>query len=559
VLLSRQEKALEGEHDGLRLRLRLLGGRSWPDDGNYIPEESYVQLEAEDLDSHDPPEVRVHGLLHTAPEYTDGRRRVVEIQLGSTLGFMPIELRAGPRRATAEVEVRPRKLDYQAHYLAMKSELEELAQNLLLHTWQAAAEQRGVAEVERRTPAELVDLLRQLWLEVRRTFELIALDPHRDLVSEFEVMDVSRAREVGPESLADLVRQPSFWTNHPARTPPLPSTVQLSSGNRVTPMRILEERTELSYDTPPNRVIRSGLHVVRRHVREAMRLVATGLPQGHFALEAKAPYVALLEDLSRGLGGMLRQDFMAEAGEAQRSDFAQHTLEADPRYRLLSQLLKTLTLGISPKVTGRPFVASVREVWEVFEYWAYLSLVAQLLWRGWHPVNGEELFKVKPSGLVLDLVRGVESAIRFARGPDRVTLYYQRAIKSSSAPKTGALQSRTHEMKPDVMLEVKRGGVERLVVMDAKYRLDPDGINPPQSAIDDVHVYRDAIGRFEKRPDGSFYFVPLVTLGIVAFPSQDPTAFATARYSESLRQGLGAVSCLPGQEGAKRITDVCGI
>ena len=157
------------------------------------------------------------GLPHAAPEYEDGRRRVIHFQLGSTLGFLPIEIRVGPRHATTEVEVRPRELDYQAHYLAMKSELEELAQNLLLHTWQAAAERRGIAPVETRTPAELVGLLRQLWAEVRRSFELIALDPHRDLVSEFEVADVSRARELGPESLADLVRQPSYWTDHGLR------------------------------------------------------------------------------------------------------------------------------------------------------------------------------------------------------------------------------------------------------------------------------------------------------------------------------------------------------
>ena len=174
-------------------------------------------------------------------------------------------------------------------------------------------------------------------------------------------------------------------------------------------------------------------------------------------------------------------------------------------------------------------------------------------------MNGEEVFKVKPSGLVLDLVRGVESVIRFEKGADSVALYFQRAVKSRSTPKTGALQWSTDEMKPDVMLQIERGSVEQLVVVDAKYRLDPDGINLPQSAIDDEDVYRDGIGRFEKRPDGSYAFVPLVALGIVAFPSQDPFAFATSRYAESVHQGLGAVSCLPGQDGAERIAAACGL
>lgn len=559
MLLTRHGATLQGEEDALRLRFRLLSGRSWPDDGDYIPEESYVRIEAENCDGSDPPEVTLHGLAGAAPEYTEGSCRIIEMQLGSTLGFVPVELRVGTRRVTAEVEVRPRKLDYQTHYQAMRSELEELAQNLLLHSWQAAAERHGVAPAEERTPAELVNLLRQLWAEVRRTFELIALDPHRDLVSEFAVADASRAREIGPESLADLVRQPSYWMVHPVGMPPLRSTVKLATGTLVTPMRVLEDRTELSYDTPPNRVVKAGLDLVRRNVREAIKLVGAGLPQGHFGLQAKAPYAALLEELSRGLGGMLRQDFLAEASGAQPPDFAQHTLEADPRYRLMAQLLRTLTLGISPKVTGRPFVASEREVWEVFEYWTYLSLVGELLTRGWEPVNGEDVFKVKRSGLVLDLVRGVKSVIRVRKGTNSVELYYQRAVQSRSMPRTGALQSRTHEMKPDAMLVIKQGTGERIVVLDAKYRLDPDGINPPQSAIDDVHVYRDGIGRFDARPDGSFGFVSLVALAIVAFPSQDPAAFANSRYADSLRQGLGAVSCLPGQNGSRRIADICGL
>ena len=354
MLLTRQGATLQGEDEGFRLRLRLLGGRSWPDDED-TSLRNRMWIEAEDLDGQDPPVARLHGLPHAAPEYEDGRRRVIHFQLGSTLGFLPIEIRVGPRHATTEVEVRPRKLDYQAHYLAMKSELEELAQNLLFTPGKPPPsdaallllkrEHRRSSSAYSRTVGSSAPLVR-----------VDAFDPHRDLVSEFEVADVSRARELGPESLADLVRQPSYWTDHPLGREPLPSTVTFGTGQLVTPMRILEDRTELLYDTPPNRVIKWGLHTVRRHVRTAMSLVAAGLPQGHFGLEAEAPYVALLEGLSRGLGGMLRQDFMADAGRAVPSDFAQHTLEADARYRSMAQLLKTLTC-ISPKVTGRPFVA----------------------------------------------------------------------------------------------------------------------------------------------------------------------------------------------------------
>jgi uncharacterized protein len=555
--LTRKGQVLQGEEHALRLRLRLIGGRAWPADGDYVPEESQLLIEAADLEGAGPPDIELHGLRGVAPEYVDGCVRVMTVQLGSTLGFLPIEIAVGTRRAFAEVEVRPKKLDYQTHYLAMKSQLEELAQNLLVHSWQAAVERYGLAPSEDRTPAELVSLLNQLWAEVRRAFELIALDPHRDVVSEFDIADASRARQVGPESLADLVRQPSFWVEHPPDTPPLPSTRTLPSGLRVTPVRVLEDRTELSYDTPPNRVLKAGLDLVRRHVGLAIRLVHEGLPAGHFALAAEEPYTALLDELSRGLGAMMRNDFIAQAGTASSTDFAQHTLEADPRYRSMVKLLKMLTLGVSPVITGRAFTVSVREVWELFEYWTYLSLVSELIWRGWEPMDADETFKAERRGLVLDLARGAESLIRMSKGEDVVALYYQRSVKSRLSPKTGALQSRTHAMRPDVMVESRIGDIGRLAVIDAKYRLDVDGVGPPQSAIDDVHVYRDGIGRYEPRPDGSYAFLPALDIGIVAFPGPDPEAFAGSRYEDSLRHGIGAVCCLPGMEGAKLIADVC--
>ena len=107
-------------------------------------------------------------------------------------------------------------------------------------------------------------------------------------------------------------------------------------------------------------------------------------------------------------------------------------------------------------------------------------------------------------------------------------------------------------MVPDISI-LHRGRTDRLILADAKYQLDADGISPPQHAIDALHVYRDGIG--VNGPDG---FQTMVDLAIAAYPGPPPADFEQHRYFQSLVDGIGAVPALPSVGGSAALADACG-
>lgn len=546
--------ALVAIDDALRLRVRPLGRRGLSPDGQHVLEESRLLVEAEDLDGEGPPSIEIHGLEGIGEPDAVDNRTAVEVNTGSALGTIPIRVSRGGRSILASIEVRPYKLDYQSHYVEMRDQLEELAHNLLLHAWQAAARKRGLQIAEEPTPAELIALLGELWERLRRLFSTIEADPHREVVSAFEVSDLSRARDIRQESIVDLVRHPSHWLTHPQSRPPLPAT-QSIGGALFTPIKVLEHLAELTYDTAPNRVLAHMLRKLLGAVHEARRITVEDIASDYFPLQAKPSYLRFLGRLAAGIGAIVRTDFLAEAGAVRPGDFSEHILEADPRYRALMDLLRLLHLGISPRIEGRAFAVSEREVWEIFEYWIYLSVTAELLTRDWDALDADTLFRTSDEGLVLGLARGTTATVTFVKDGDRLELTYQRRYVSGRVLAAGTLHTRTHDMQPDIVIRtVDPAGVERIAVIDAKYRLDTDAIGPPQSSIDALHVYHDGIGR--TLPTGAF--LPAVTMAIAAFPAPSVEEFNGHRYERSLRFGVGGLPFLPGQHGAARALALIG-
>ena len=61
--------------------------------------------------------------------------------------------------------------------------------------------------------------------------------------------------------------------------------------------------------------------------------------------------------------------------------------------------------------------------------------------------------------------------------------------------------------KPDYLLSVKKHGVEKIVILDAKYRASREAI---QEGLRELHVYRDAIRKRSslKGVDGAYIITP---------------------------------------------------
>jgi predicted component of viral defense system (DUF524 family) len=210
----------------------------------------------------------------------------------------------------------------------------------------------------------------------------------------------------------------------------------------------------------------------------------------------------------------------------------------DPRYLRVLRIQQDLSRGLGD-LRGRPFEVSFRDTPELYEYWVYLKLVEIFLSLDFVPLEFSPLFRLSEDAFEVSLGRGLDFAVRLA-SPEglRATLFYNRTYTTRSRA------SLTHDMRPDVVCEVEGLGRKGAWVFDAKYRraLDAGRWVPTQEDIDQMHTYRDGIGRlgeggrFERLMDGAY----------VLFPAAWDEAYLEHRFSRSVAHGIGGFPLMPG-------------
>ena len=197
-------------------------------------------------------------------------------------------------------------------------------------------------------------------------------------------------------------------------------------------------------------------------------------------------------------------------------------------------------LDLSLAVAEGAVPHATRDLWALYEMWSYLTLartVARLLDQ---PLPARAFFRAEHRGIRFLLRRGRRHAVTLWRGGLRVTVTYNPRF----AARSGLLAQR-----PDLLLTVKRGAVTRRFVLDAKYRRD-DGARyvrrygapgPPETALGDLHRYRDAI----VEPAGGRTVEEAVAL--YPYRVDESEAFTESRLWASIeRIGVGAIPLVPG-------------
>jgi large subunit ribosomal protein MRP49 len=130
---------------------------------------------------------------------------------------------------------------------------------------------------------------------------------------------------------------------------------------------------------------------------------------------------------------------------------------------------------------------------------------------------------------------GVDTGVDVGAGKlaDAPTLKRSNAqtLQRSNAPALVSLDR--HTRVPDLAIELERAGERRVLVLDAKYRLDAEGRGVPQDALSDAYAYQGAIGAAGRSA---------VTRALLLYPGSAP--------AELYPSGVGAIPLLPGQTGA---------
>lgn len=457
----------------------------------------------------------------------EGNRLWGRFSPGMRVGEVRFEVVAdGGAVLAAEAEVRPARLDYRTHFEAMQAEVEAVCRSLLFRMPGGVRARRSAVCAEGPSAAEYLSLLEGLFADLAQGVEAILRSPRRRLTRRPEVVEVSRARGGGADAMVWVVRTPSVWV--PVSAEGVVLRPLRSRGGEVHYRAVREAVPYVDADLPENRLLRHVLAILRGRLK---RLVER-------RTDPRPPWVEACRRMLSRVEGWLRSPLFQSLSSSLPPDGTGTMLDA--RYLQVLGVHRDLFRGLGD-LRGRPFEVSLRDTPELYEYWVYLKLVEVFISLSFTPLETLPSLSVSEDALQVALGRGLDFTVRLA-SPEgvRAALFYNRTYT------TRGRASLTHDMRPDVVCEVEAGDGKRTWVFDAKYRRAWDGERwgPTQEDIDQMHAYRDGIGRL----DEGGRFERLMEGACVLFPAEWDGAYLRHRFYRSVAHGIGGIPLMPGDE-----------
>ena len=430
-----------------------------------------------------------------------------------------------------EVEVFPSKLDYAADYALLLADLQDVMAGLVLEYLRPTFQFGLTVESPSSSRLEWILLLRHTIGDLERALHYVERHPHQGVVRERVATRAEKVRRADTTTFRTIARGKGQGAK--SRT----------ASGLVLHSRLPARRSQLTWNTSEHRWFASQLSLIRQSLTELQQFERK--IHSRNALRQRR-ILEEITNLEERVAALQRLALVRHAKGPLPPGFTSLTLQAQPGYREAYRACLILLQGL--RVDGGPVALSVKELHCLYEYWCYLTLVRLVARIIGEKVPVREMFSVAQNGLRVRLQRGTRQTIKFANGDRCIELTYNPKYKGDAF---------IRPQQPDVVLTFRyRGWPTMSLVFDAKYRIDASpgyvkqyGIpGPPQTAIDTLHRYRDAILE-ETGPEGprSERFKHTVVEGVALYPYADvedrfPT---TLLYTKLKDVGIGAIPFLP--------------
>ena len=472
---------------------------------------------------------------------------------GPAVGLHRVALAAerpdgGARKRDWQLRVLARKID-QERYEALLDDLERAAYGLAYALSGAGAE--GAA-LERAapwgaSPAEhYYALFEQRFESFERAARRIAARPREHMRGALEQEPLDRATKLSDEALADLPRGP--FDPAPAGVAPELQEA-LRPGGGLLPRDLAASRARPTADIYEHRLLKHLLGLLLRRARFVGALAARVAAR----LAAAEPYAggpsvrrARAEQIAAGCAAAERTlrelralPFLAEVRPLPAFRGATPLLQRDAAYREIYRMWQAQRQQPYLAFDSPLFAIPIADLPRLYEGWCALQVAHALLALGGEVREQRMVARRDPAGdddlnLGVDLVESAPLLV-LARGEWTLTLRYHPKYRPGVAARHDAplhlASLDRHTRVPDLAIESRRvGEPPRVLLLDAKYRLDADGQGVPQDALADAYTYLGAIGADGRR----------ATLGALLLY---PGAGEPERYPS----GVGAVPLLPGR------------
>ncbi len=466
------------------------------------------------------------------------------------------------------LRVAPRKLD-QERYEALLEDVQRAAYNIAYSLGGAAGE--GVA-LEREAPWQRSRLEEYYALfeggleRFERAVRRIAARPRDQLRADSADTPLAQAAGLDDAALARLP-QGSFDEAPPEIAPELQRALRPEGG--LLPRRVAAPRSAATLDTYEHRLLKHVLGLLWRRARFIGGLAereTARLAWNEEQVGVSSPRLARARAIQAGCEAaarLLRElralPLLASVRPLASLRPPTPLLQRDPHYREILRMWQTLRQHPFVAFDSPLFSIPISDLPRLYEIWCAFQAVQAVLALG-GTVREQRLVAARPpddEGELLTTVALPEDAplLVLEHNGHTLALRYQpryrpqrrtknqepRTEDSEAGPDNSKLNTQNsklasldrHTRVPDLAIEVWSGVALRVLVLDAKYRLDADGRGVPQDALSDAYAYLGAIGAGGARA---------VSHALLLYPGSGP--------AELYPSGTGAVPLLPGRADA---------
>lgn len=440
----------------------------------------------------------------------------------------------GNRTLDFEVEVFPTKIDYESDYREIVADVQKILTSLAYEYLRSTHQMGKLASDRTPTKLEWLVLIEQIMDELDVAMNHIAQRPTRGLVRKEKTTRLERIRRVDSRVRSQVRRGKGK-----------DGLVDLNG--IAAREQIMQRPAELTLDTMEHRWLRNQLVDVQR----TLGLIAT-IYDGETELSSRRrrTYDGI-NRLKTRVSRLLNLEPIKEADGDPPVGFASLQLVSAPGYREAYRLLMFLRMGL--RLEGDLIRLAVKDLEVLYEYWTYLAVVSIIRDEHGPPQNLDSLFRVRSSGLSVQLRQGETQQVAFAAGR-------HRTIRVKYNPQFANQDMTLIPQKPDILIRFEEDGWPIIqLVADAKYRIDATdqyrqqfkSFGPPTDAINVLHRYRDAILEIDQNGAESVSLKRSVVQAAALFPMNlDPANdFRESRLWQSLeRLGVGAIPVLPSNQ-----------
>lgn len=324
----------------------------------------------------------------------------------------------------------------------------------------------------------------------------ISLNPNKKLIKETQRDKLYALDIVDHNIIHDIATQRGGLIEVPKESVPndLQEWFVANKETVCLPDSIIVYRTAPTFNVYENQLLKRFLTLITICAKlvetELEQEKSNNLEQNQF--EELDKRIQKCKDFRRKAYYMTRYSFLDEVQETDNIAYHTPVLQREVNYMRFHEIFKEFIKG--PLFDfSEVFNLPILDIPTLYEYWAVIEIVDILcdMKDTWN-VNPPHIIEKNWLVPLFKLRSGNNSIIELSNNKRQVSLFYQKEY-STYTKECQTCEKR--KVKPDITLEMRVNGALKILILDPKYRssIDAGDINDPESAINKMHVYKDAI------------------------------------------------------------------